>query len=320
MEEDRLGRQSKVGAVTPEQTKKIIEENSYREELIFVSGEPTLNPNLPDFVAHAKTCGFRTVGVISNGRRFSYMPYAAKLVKKGMNLAILSIHGGNARLHDGLVRTPGAFDEVKKGLANLSQLKQYSSLRINTSTVLNRRNTSTEALNELMDLLLPHVDHIVFNVMQPFGRGLTHFDRLMMSYTEVADAVGDFFKSRKDERLPVFLVDIPHCVTEDKGIPDRARGYVERYARYQIDRQTDKPKDRDSTGGAPVRKELLAEGKEVEIKGLELKHRDKQEESKKARRAECDDCAYSHVCDGVWKNYIERHGWKEFEPILLAAD
>ena len=38
-------------------------------------------------------------------------------------------------------------------------------------------------------------------------------------------------------------------------------------------------------------------------------------ESKKVRGPSCDACAFSRVCDGVWRNYIDRFGWDEFKPV-----
>jgi len=321
MEDDRAGRLRRVGAVTPEQIKQIISANAFRKHLIFVSGEPTLCPNMLEFVEHARKEGFQHVGVISNGRRFSYMPFARAALRKGLDHVILSIHGGNAKLHNGLTRTPGAFEELYQGLLNLSALKRKGyDLRIDTSTVLNKRNATPEALDELVALLLPHVDQLVFNVIQPFGRGLKHFERLVMRYSEVARAAGDFFKRREGENLPIYLVDIPHCTTEGVGIPDRARGFVERYVRYELESAGHETElwshVEGSSGGAPVRKELLASGTEARIENLEQRHRDQQEQASKTRRPQCDSCAYSYVCDGVWRNYIERYGWDEFRPVV----
>lgn len=321
MEEDRAGRRDRVGAISPEQVYHILDSNRARDHVTFVSGEPTLCPELHRYVRHASRLGFGVVAVISNGRRFAYLPYARRLVKAGLTRVILSIHGGNSRLHDGLVRTPGAFVEVRQGLVNLSSLRSEGlGLTIHTSTVLNRRNTTAEALDEVVDLMRPHVDQMVFNVMQPFGRGRTHFDRLMMRYTEVADVLGDFFSRHEGESLPVYLVDIPYCTTEDRGIPGPARGFVERYVRYQLEGRSGNKSLREqaagSSGGSPLRRRLLAEGgAAANVEALESVHRDHQEQSQKLRRAECDACAYSRVCDGVWANYIERNGWEEFVPV-----
>jgi MoaA/NifB/PqqE/SkfB family radical SAM enzyme len=320
MEEDRAGRKERVGAVTPEQVERILAANRERGHVTFVSGEPTLSPHFLRYVRVARRLGYETVAVISNGRRFAYAPFAEAAVRKGLNHVILSIHGGNAKLHDGLVRTPGAFDEVKEGLNNLSELRQAgATLSIHTSTVLNRRNCTMDALEELVTFLHPLVDQMVFNIMQPFGRGLSHFDRLMMRYTETADILGQFFTRHKGESLPIYLVDIPYCATEDRGVPEHSRGFVERYVRYELaDAAGATPvweNAEASTGGAPLRRELVDGEMAAKLEDLEARHRDHQEQAQKARRPRCTECRYSYLCDGVWSNYIERFGWDEFEPV-----
>ena len=321
MEEDRTGRLERVGAVTPEQVESILAANRERGHVTFVSGEPTLSPHFLRYVRAARRCGYHTVAVISNGRRFAYAPFAKAALRKGLNHVILSIHGGNAKLHDGLARTPGAFEEVTEGLRNLTALRQHgAALTIHTSTVLNRRNCTVEALEELLLLLHPQVDQMVFNIMQPFGRGLSHFDSLMLRYSETSGILGSFFSRHVGEELPIYLVDIPYCVTEGHGIPDHARGFVERYVRYELaDADRENPvwdQASKSTGGAPLRRQLVGREQAEELDDLAARHRDHQEQAQKARRPRCTECSYSYLCDGVWRTYLERFGWDEFEPII----
>ena len=316
MEEDREGRARRVGAMKPEDVRRVLQANVFREEVVFVSGEPTLNPHFLEYVRWARDLGYRSVGVISNGRRLSYMPFARGAVMRGLNQVIISLHAGNRRLHDGLVRTPGAYEQTCQGIVNVSILKKRGAeVRLHTSTVLNKRNAKLEALVELTGFLRQHVDQMVFNIMQPFGRGLEHIERLMLSYREMAEMLGHFFEETDAAKLPIYLVDIPYCTTENVGIPDSARGFVERYVHYDTPDGGNLDGDK-KEGGAPVRRALLSEEHAVPLDGLVEKHRDHQEESKKVRRPECNTCHYSHYCDGVWRNYIDRFGWSEFTPVL----
>jgi len=316
MEDDRRGRASRVGSITPAEVVRILEVNVFRREVVFVSGEPTLNPRFLDYVGRAKALGYQSVGVISNGRRFAYAPFARAAAARGLNHVIISIHGGNARIHDGLVRAPGAFEQARDGILNLAALKRRGArLRLHTSTVLNTRNAKVEALVELADFLRLHVDQMVFNIMQPFGRGLEHLDRLMLRYDDMGRMLGRFFSIPGMADLPIYLVDIPYCATEGAGIPDRARGFVERYVHYDRDTGDDAFARDPDEGGSPLRRELLDAEDENPVEGLVEKHRDQQERNKKTRRTACDDCAYSRVCDGVWRNYVDRFGWDEFQPV-----
>lgn len=233
MEEDRRGRKARMENLAFDGLKEILDANRFRREVVFVSGEPTLSPHFIPAVKRAAELGYERVGVITNGRRFAYLPFARSLLEAGLNVAMVSIHGADAATHDGLTRTPGAFGNTSAGLRNLSALRSEFSLRINTSTVLCRRNTTPEHLELLLEMLSPLVDQMVFNVMQPFGRGDTFFDRLMLPYTELAGRLGRFFAAHKGRPLPIHIVDIPYCCTEGRGIPDLARGYVERYVHFE---------------------------------------------------------------------------------------
>jgi cyclic pyranopterin phosphate synthase len=322
MEDDRQGRFDRVSSVTPEQVKAILEENRNRKEVMFVSGEPTLNPEFLRYVRWAREAGFRSIGVISNGRRFSYAPFASRAVAAGLNLVIVSVHGPDARTHDGLTRTPGAFEQAMAGLANLAALARQTPLRINTSTVLNRRNATPERLDALLSLLRPMVRQMVFNVMQPFGRGHTHFDSLMMPYRETAQVLGAFFSRHAGEELPIYLVDIPYCTTEGCGIPDSARGYVERYVHFEKESGASgalvsgTPAEGTRSGGAGIKlRELSPTDSAPAPDGLAVRHRDLLEQARKSKRPECARCLYDDRCDGIWNHYIERFGFGEFIPV-----
>lgn len=320
MEEDREGRYRHNSAITPADVRELLENNVGRGEVMFTSGEPTLNPEFLRYVAHARKLGYRTIGVITNGRIFSRPQVAAKAVRAGLNHAVVSIHGSTSRLHERLVRTPGAFDETLAGIRQLAQYRRLG-LRLHTSTVLTRQNHDQDELRALHRMLGPHVDQMILNVIQPWGRGETHFDRLVPRHGDVAREfaafVGDF-----DEPPPVFLIDIPYCTTEGLGIPDFNRGYVERYVHHDV------------LEGAPLQLEQLGGEVEGELPGGALAKlvaelgeaetgegafsgstRDVQDQLTKVKDARCARCRYDGVCDGVWRNYVRRHGWDEIQPV-----
>jgi MoaA/NifB/PqqE/SkfB family radical SAM enzyme len=240
---------------------------------------------------------------------------------------MISIHGPDAATHDALTRTPGAFAQTLAGLQNLNALRSEFPLRINTSTVINQRNSDPDTLARTVALLLPMVDQLVFNVMQPFGRGDRFFDRLMLRYTDTAERLAALFARYRGRHLPVHLVDIPYCCTEGRGIPESARGYVERYVHYEPVAgppcgrpDTPAPEPGLLAGGAQRKLAMLAQqehpqGLPPTSSPLAEKHRDLQEQSQKVKREECRGCAYFSDCDGVWRNYVSRFGMEEFAPV-----
>ena len=302
MEEDRELRYQVNSALTPERVRDLLRRNAGAEEVCFTSGEPTLVAQLPAYCGWARELGFGRISVMTNGRRLSQLPYAAHLVKAGMNAFYVSIHGHEAKLHESLVRTPGAFAQTVAGLDNVTRLKAWGVV-LHTSTVVTKRNLPHVGTGAIYDFLRAHgVDQVVFNVMQATGRAHTHFDQLFPRYTEIAEQFGRLIRERAPQPVEAYLVDIPLCVTE--GIPDRNRGYVERYVHFEVSDPARGPSD-----AAAARARATDDGAFLEVQRADL------DAVERDKHSDCRRCKYDGVCEGVWRNYVARYGWDELRPV-----
>jgi molybdenum cofactor biosynthesis enzyme MoaA len=300
MEEDRDGRYVNNSAMTPERVRWILDGHRGAEEVCFTSGEPTTRPELPEFIAWAKSLGYRRISVMTNGRRLSHLPYAVALAKAGMNRFYISIHGHTKKLHEGLTRTPESFEQTVSGLDSIAKLKRFG-VELHTSTVVTDRNLPF--LLDIYRFLRGHgVDQVVFNVMQANGRADTYFEQIFPPYTDIAQAFERLCEASGEARPMAFLVDIPLCTTEK--IPDFNRGYVERYRHFDLASQAALPETQKA--------ERAQEGKG---RGLVLVTRQDLDEAEREKRPACRACRYDEHCEGVWKNYVKRYGWEEFVPV-----
>lgn len=307
MEEDRDARYVNNSAMTGERVRWILDSHAGAEEVCFTSGEPTTNENLPEYVGWAKALGYRHISVMTNGRRLGYMPYAVALAKAGMNRFYISIHGHNAKLHEGLTRTPTSFDQTLAGIDAIAKMKRFG-VQLHTSTVITKRNVPH--FTDVYRFLRAHgVDQVVFNVMQANGRANTYFEQIFPSYTEIAGHFREFIAAQRaigEQRTEAFLVDIPLCTTE--GIPDFNRGYVEKYRHFDLADTAGLP------GAQKTEREQQGKGK-----GLVLVTRSDLDDQQRSKRAECATCRYDSVCEGVWRNYTRRNGWEEMNPVDPAS-
>jgi MoaA/NifB/PqqE/SkfB family radical SAM enzyme len=305
MEEDRDGRFVNNSAMTAERVRWILEENRGAEEVCFTSGEPTTRPELPDFAAQARALGYGRISTMTNGRRLSQLPYAARLVKAGMNRFYVSIHGHTKKLHEGLTRTPESFEQTVAGLDTVARLKRFG-VELHTSTVITDRN-----LPHMLDIyrfLRAHgVDQVVFNVMQANGRANTFFEQIFPRYTDIAAEFARFCRDVGEPRPMAFLVDIPLCTTE--AIPDFNRGYVERYHHFDLAEQAQVPQA-----------QLPERAQEGKGRGLVLVLREDVDDVARDKRPECAQCRYFASCEGVWRNYVKRYGWDELVPVAATAE
>jgi MoaA/NifB/PqqE/SkfB family radical SAM enzyme len=302
MEEDREQRYVTNSQTTDETVRWILSQHERYEEVCFTSGEPTTNPRLHHWVKMAKDAGARCISMMTNGRAIGHEKYAKRLMALGMNRFYVSIHGHTKKLHEGLTRTPGCFEQTVAGIDMIARFKRYG-IELHTSTVITKRNLPHMA--DIYRFLREHgVDQVVFNVMQANGRANTYFDLIFPTYTEIAEVARQFLaeQSQRESRVQAFLVDIPLCTTE--GIPDFNRGYVEDYVHYE----------HEDTHGL-LDAEMLGERTGGERGELVQIRRGDLDDNARHKRAECRECKYEAVCEGVWGNYVRRRGWSEFVPV-----
>jgi len=270
--------------VTPERVKDLLKAHVAQGEVMFTSGEPTLNRHLPGYFRQARELGYRRIGLTTNARRLGYERYARALLDAGLNHVVVSIHGPDARSHEGQTRAPGSFRQTLAGLEALARLRHEHKFTLHTSTVVGTRNY--RRLVELYHLLRAFsIDQYVFNVMQPLGRAARRVPALVARYADVVREFQRLLRAAGEPRPPMFLVDLPLCTTDD--LPAPVRGYVEfaYFTEFDLD-------------GAPRERATRV---------------DKEQENR-VKRAECARCAYDGVCLGVWRAYVDAYGWEEFAP------
>lgn len=320
MEDDRDARLARLAGQTDDDVRRMMQSVPGVSEVMFTSGEPTLHPRLPEYVRWARDGGFATVGLITNGRRLAYRPYARELLENGLNHVLVSIHGPDAATHDGLTRTNGSFVQALAGMANLKILRrEFPNLKVHTSFVVNRRNY--KLFREFYDVMTPfQVDQHVFNVVMPDGRGGRFFEQLMPRYSDVATEFGRFVAMLPPEGVSrVFLLDIPYCTTTK--LPDPVRGYVERYFHFEPEGTVRMDADDGGPGDEPAEDGELFARRALESGGRAYSKvaKSSRDQQIRVKRPECEACGYFQPCRGVFRIYVERFGWDEFVPVRNAG-
>ena len=239
MEADRRRRAARWSGQSPADVRAMIASYEGRDEILFTSGEPTLDPDLLAYVSFAKERGYRTIGLITNGRRLAYADYVKRLVDSGITRVTVSIHGHQPNLHDGLTRCPGSFGQTLAGLDQLVRVQRSHGIQIHTSTVITQR--TLPYLRDIFRLLTARgVDLVVYNVMMAKGRGAVHAARLMPRYGEVVRRVGALCARVDRAHLRRLRVeDLPPCF--GRLLPAIVRGDPEEYEQFEESGSTGLP-------------------------------------------------------------------------------
>lgn len=159
---------------------------AFTAAIVFTTGEPTLNRDLPRLVAAAGELGFTQIGLITNGRRLRDARLCRALLEAGLTEVTVSLHGPDAAIHDGITGRPGSWAEARRGLANLRASPVV--LRLNCTLV--RANLG--CMRRMADLAaeIP-VDSLNFNTVEPRGRADRSFVDVVPRYSEVLEAADE---------------------------------------------------------------------------------------------------------------------------------
>jgi molybdenum cofactor biosynthesis enzyme MoaA len=204
--------------------------------LILSGGEPTIHPNFVDFVRLGALAGYTKIQTVTNGRLFAYRDFLKRSLDAGLGEITFSLHGPNAKVHDALVGTRGAFDEEITALrAALADGRPI----VNVDVVVNRGNVRhlPEMLRMLTDMGVREFDLLQ---VVPFGRAFTDgrdtlfYDlEAMRPYLQEALA----YSRRPDVHLwmnrfpPQHLEGYEHLIQDPYKLNDEVRGRQEEYAR-----------------------------------------------------------------------------------------
>ncbi|MFH1435805.1 MAG: radical SAM protein [Pseudomonadota bacterium] len=261
------------------EVKAHLEEGKALGGMLFTCGEPTLHPKLPLFIGMARAAGYRSIGLVTNGRRLSYPDYCDRLLELGLTEVTLSIHGHAAAMHDALTRTRGSFDQTMAGLRNMSRRKEKQGARLITSTVITARNM--KRINETLKALAAYnVDTMVLNVVEPSGEALRHFDRVTPPYADMAQCINNAVAGFPG-KSKITVEGIPLCF---------CAGFLE---------------------NCGVREEiLLKEGTAFKALPTDRNH---------VKIDACKSCRLTRLCPGIFRKYAKRRGTAEIENAAREA-
>ncbi len=246
------------------------------EDVVFTGAEVTIRPDFFALVAAAKKLGYRNIQIQTNGRMFAYPEFCAKAIAAGANEFSPSIHGHTAKLHDGLTRAPGSFDQIVRAIRNLR------GQRIITNTVATKQNARhLPALAKLLIELGVTQYQIAFP--HPTGHAQTYFSGVIPRMTMLAPYLREALQIGIDAGIACMAEAIPYCM-----LP----GYEKYIAELHI---------------PPT--EIVYDGFVVP----DYK-RDRMERGK-TRFPQCASCRFEPMCEGPWREYPDELGSDEFQPV-----
>ncbi|MBI4568038.1 MAG: radical SAM protein [Planctomycetes bacterium] len=246
--------------------------------VVFTGGEVTIRSDLCELVAFARGLGFTGIQVQTNGRMLAYPALCRDLLAAGATEFSPSLHGHAETVHDYLTGCAGSFRQTVKGIRNLKDL----GARVLVNSVIVRSNF--RHLRDLARLLVSlRVDQFQLAMVHPVGTAMARFASVVPRFALVEEHVHAGLEVALRAGTRVMTEAVPYC---------RMRGYESCVAERII----------------PAT--LILDAEQVIDDYTEYRWAEG-----KAHGPPCERCALRQLCEGPWREYPERFGWSEFQPV-----
>lgn len=281
----------------------------------FCGGEPTLRSDFPEILAYTKNLGYRIISVTTNGQRMANPEYVKILINAGLNDALFSLHGHNAKVHDSLTCVPGSFDKIIKAIKNIK--KSGITLRIN-STVTKANYKNLEKFAKLVCNLEPNsLNFIKFN---PWDVALSNARELMPRYSEMAPYIKKAIDILNKKVKKVTIRYFPFCFMQgyEKHVSDTKQILydVDEWGQYYIQNSMQKRKFSDM--GKLIKKLIKKLPILLRIKpswSYDTMMTDFIEKNLYIQVAECKKCKYCNICPGIDRHYPKIYSTNEIVAV-----
>ena len=257
------------------------------ESVVFTGGEVTLREDLLEMVAEAKTLGYRSIQIQTNGRRLSYAPYVEALVEAGVTEFAPAIHGADARTHDKLTRAKGAFKQTLQGIVNA---RSRGARVVMNSVIVQQNYRQLPAMTRLFARL--RVQQSQFAFVHALGTAEQFFAHVVPRYGNLLPFLHEALHIGEGAGMRMMTEAVPFCL-----MPGRERFVAERIM--------------PSTA-------IVDGNRRID------NYADYRWNEGKLRGPPCETCTWRENCEGPWREYPERFGWDEFklrtdDPDLVLA-
>lgn len=259
-----VGTRTQIDGHPPRQREQLDRYRAQGVEMVdFDGGEPTLNPELIGLVRYARSIGYRTINVTTNGRMCAYERFASKLVQSGLTTLLFSVHGPDARTHAQQVGVAEAFEQTVEGIRNCVRLRPAGVELGMNITVTKGNHDKQMALAELAWSLGLRWMNVQF--LTPFGRATHYVAPDTQAAADRTKAVIDAF----GDRMKIQVINLPYCFMP--GYEQHLQGDLLKLERHMV----------------------FVNNETVNLAGYLAERR--------TRKAQCTPCPHASFCGGFYE-------------------
>jgi sulfatase maturation enzyme AslB (radical SAM superfamily) len=181
----------------------------------FMGGEPTVHPGLLGLLRYAKSVGFSSEVLVTNGVRLCDRDFAAAIVEAGVDVVIMSLDTFDAGVQERLLGGPAVFAKIRAGLDNVLSLPGVDVVLAAVVTALNADLLPAymEEVAALQRRFGKRIGVLLHALQKPAKDGPAQ-QVLHMPLPEAARRVGLALARAREVGVTALAFSIPPCLME----------------------------------------------------------------------------------------------------------
>ena len=255
-------------------------ENKEYTRIVLTGGEATNHPEFLTLLRAIQRYGYKEIQLQTNARRLSDESFLEQVILNGVNSFGISLHGSKPEIHNRFTMTE-SFNQVIKALKNIKKYRESVSVGIN-SVIFDGNMDDLTNINDLLnseDLC----DNHKLSYVHIIGNAVNNLNNII-TLSEAAEAVRPVLQRADECNASLNTEAIPFCLMY---------GY-EKYVGELI--------------SGKLQAMVINRNQIIDFTAL-------IKSSLKSKMRCCGDCFYNTLCDGVWSEYLDFFGDREFKPV-----
>lgn len=271
---------NETNSVSFDKIKNFLEINKDRNYTVvnLHGGEPTIHPNFLEILRVIKEFGYGEIQVQTNAMNLSDKDFAKKVVREGVELFIVSLHGFTKQQHEVHTMVNGSFDKTITAIKNLKELQ----VKLRTNTVVTKHN-----FNSLPDIITfaaqMGIDHINISNLHPVGSAQYMNENITLELQALQRGFMEMAESINSCPVLITFEGFPYCIL----MPDFRSKCIE-----ILDRKVN----------------MLIWDKVINDYTSFMN-------TLRVHNKECNHCSYKKKCGGVYPEYVDIFGWDGIRAI-----
>lgn len=297
----------------------------------FLGGEPTTYPKICDSVAYARELGFTRIAIATNATKLRLHHFTDRILDAGLTRVTISMHGHTAELEDKLTRVPGNFEKKCAAIRYLVHKRRTEgALRDGLSVNIVLNGWNYRHLPKMMQFFYERmkVDDLRVNFIRPEGYAVGDAD-LTPQYKKVVPyliraiilAETHFQKVFTFGGFPMCV--LPASLRSNRDLLSRCMGEYRDLSTACSVRSSGGDRAVPGQNISPLGVILNGPPSSVvhydQAEGrARFNWQDRKRHDLKGHPKACGECELAHVCEGVWKGYLDIWGDRAFQPVQVA--